>query len=69
VKADPRTEAALLESWERFCSGFAARDVDAVIELFAPDAAVVMVIPEEPLLRGAGEVRALPRRYAQGSTT
>ncbi len=54
---------------ERFCSGFAARDVDAIIQLFAPDADIVMVTSEEPLLRGPEEVRAFLHRYAQGSTT
>jgi hypothetical protein len=42
VRTDAQTEAALLEILERFCSGFAARDADGVIQLFAPDADVVM---------------------------
>lgn len=69
VKADSQTEAALLEMLERFCSGFAARDADAVIQLFAPDADVVMVTSEESLLRGPEEVRAFLQPYVQGSTT
>jgi uncharacterized protein (TIGR02246 family) len=67
VRADAHTETALLEILERFCSGFAARDADGVIQLFAPDADVVMVTSEESLLRGLGEVRAFLRRYTQGT--
>ena len=48
VRADPQTEAALEEILERFCSGFAARDADAVMQLFAPDADVGMVTSEKP---------------------
>ena len=69
MTADAQTEAALLEILERFCSRFAARDADGVMELFAPDADVVMVTSEESLLRGPDEVRAFLRGYAQGSTT
>ena len=54
---------------ERFCSSFAARDADAVIRVFAPDADIVMVTSEESLLHGPDEVRAFLRRYEQGSTT
>ena len=69
MRADPPTEAALLDILERFCSGFAARDADGVAQLFAPDADVVMVTSEEPLLRGPAKVTAILRRYAKGSTT
>ncbi len=69
MRADPSTEAALLDILERFCSSFAARDADGVVQLFAPDADVVMVTSEEPLLRGPAEVTAFLRRYAQGTTT
>jgi ketosteroid isomerase-like protein len=68
VRADAQTEAALLEVLESFCSGFAARDADGVVQLFAPDADVVMVTSEESLLRGPDEVRAFLHRYAQGTT-
>jgi len=57
VRADAQTEAALLEILESFCSGFAARDADGVMRLFAPDADVVMVTSEAPLLRGPDEMR------------
>ena len=69
VRADAQTKAALLEILERFCSGFAARDADGVMQLFAPDADVVMVTSEESLLRGPDEVRAFLHRYAQGTTS
>ncbi len=63
------TEAALLEILERFCSAFAARDAEAVMQLFAPDAEIVMVTSEEAVLRGPEEVEAFLHRYARGSTT
>jgi uncharacterized protein (TIGR02246 family) len=69
VTADAQSEAALLEILERFCSRFAARDADGVMQLFARDAYVVMVTSEEALLRGPDEVRAFLRRYVQGTTT
>jgi uncharacterized protein (TIGR02246 family) len=68
VRADGQTKAALLEILERFCTGFAARDPESVMQLFAPDADVVMVTSEETLLRGLDEVRAFLHRYAQGTT-
>jgi uncharacterized protein (TIGR02246 family) len=69
VAADAQTEAALLEILERFCSRFAARDANAVMQLFARDADVVMVTSEEALLRGPDQVRAFLHRYVQGTTT
>jgi uncharacterized protein (TIGR02246 family) len=69
VRADVETEAALLEILERFCSGFAARDAEGVMQLFAPDADIVMVTSEESLLRGPDEVDAFLHRYARGTTT
>ena len=68
VTTDAQTEAALLEILDRFCSRFAARDADGVIQLFAPDADVVMVTSEEWLLRGPDELRAFLHRYARGTT-
>jgi uncharacterized protein (TIGR02246 family) len=68
VRANSETEAALLDLLERFCSGFAARDADIVMQLFAPDADVAMVTSEEPLLRGPDEVGAFLQRYARGTT-
>ena len=69
MTADAQTKTAVLEILERFCSGFAARDADGVMQLFAREADVVMVTSEEALLRGPDEISAFLRRYAQGSTT
>jgi hypothetical protein len=41
----------VLENLEYFCHGLATRDAGGVIQLFAPDAAFVMVTPEESLAR------------------
>ncbi len=68
MRADAQTKAALLEILESFCSRFAARDADGVMELFAPDADVVMVTSEKSLLRGPDEMRAFLQRYARGTT-
>lgn len=68
MKADARTESALLDLLECFCSRFAARDVDGVMQLFAPDADVAVVTSGESLLRGPDELRVFLRRYAQGAT-
>jgi uncharacterized protein (TIGR02246 family) len=68
VKADVQTESALLELLERFCSLFAAQDADGVMQLFAPDADVVVVTSGESILRGPDELSAFLRRYAQGAT-
>ena len=69
MRADAQTEAALLEILESFCSGFAARDADGVMQLFAQDADVVMVTSEESLLRGPDEIKAFLQRYVRGTTT
>jgi limonene-1,2-epoxide hydrolase len=68
MRADAQTEAALLEILERFCSGFAGQDADGVMQLFAPEADIVMVTSEESLLRGPDEVKTFLHRYAQGTT-
>jgi uncharacterized protein (TIGR02246 family) len=68
MRPDAQTEAALLEILERFCSGFAARDAEGVMRLFASDTDVVMVTSEESLLRGPDEVKAFLDRYARGIT-
>lgn len=69
MRADAQTNAALLEILESFCSRFAARDADGVMQLFAPDADVVMITSEESLLRGPDEMRAFLQRYVGGPTT
>ena len=69
VRADSQTEAALLDVLEHFCSAFAARDAERVVELLAPDVDVAVVTSEESLLRGPEEIRAFLQRYVQGTTT
>jgi ketosteroid isomerase-like protein len=69
MKARPETEAALRELLERFCIGIATRDGDAVMQLLAPDADVVIVTSGAALLRGRDDVSAFVQRYAHGSIT
>ena len=69
MKADAQTEAAMVGMLDSFCSAFQARDVEAVMRLFAPDPDVVVVTSEEPLLRGPDELEDFLRAYVQGSTT
>ena len=66
---DPSTERDVLDVLERFCSGFADRDANAVMRLVAHDADLVVVTSEEPLLRGPEELRQFLDRYAAGPTT
>ena len=69
VKPDHVNEAALIEVLDRFCSGFASRDAEAVFGLCVPDPDLVVVTSEEPLLRGPAELRAFLDRYVAGPTT
>jgi hypothetical protein len=69
VKPDVATEAELIDVLDRFCSGFAERDKEAVIRLCAPDPDLVVVTSEEPLLRGPVELRRFLDRYVAGPTT
>jgi len=69
VKADAATGKELIEVLERFCSGFAARDVEAVMSLFAPGPDLIVVTSEESLLRGPTELRRFLDRYVEGPTT
>jgi uncharacterized protein (TIGR02246 family) len=62
-----RTE--LVEALERFCSGFASRDAEGVMSLFAPDLDLVVVTSEEALLRGPAEFSRFLDRYIEGPTT
>ncbi len=68
VKPDDATETELIEVLERFCSGFADRDAETVMRLFAPDPDVVAVTSEESLLRGPVELRRFLDRYVDGPT-
>jgi uncharacterized protein (TIGR02246 family) len=69
VKPDAATETELIEVLERFCSGFADRDAEAVMRLFVPDPDVVVITSEAPLLRGSVELRRFLDRYVAGPTT
>jgi ketosteroid isomerase-like protein len=54
---------------ERFCSGFADRDAEAVMQLVDPGPDIVVVTSEESLLRGPVELRRFLDRYVEGATT
>jgi uncharacterized protein (TIGR02246 family) len=69
VRPDGSSEAELIEVLDRFCSGFASRDVEAVFAVCAPDSDLVVVTSEEPLLRGPTELRRFLDRYVDGPTT
>jgi ketosteroid isomerase-like protein len=69
VKPDAATETELIEVLERFCSGFADRDAEAVMRLFVPDHDVVVITSKEPLLRGPVELRRFLNPYVAGPTT
>jgi hypothetical protein len=69
VGADAITGAEFIEVLERFCSGFADRDAEAVLDLCAPGPDLVVVTSEEPLLRGPVELRSFLDRYVAGPTT
>ena len=69
MKPDVATEAELIDILDRFCSGFAERDPEAVIRLRGPDPDLVVVTSEEPLLPGLVEVRRFLDRYVEGPTT
>jgi uncharacterized protein (TIGR02246 family) len=69
VKPNQDTKPALIGVLERFCSAFADRKAEAVMDLFAPDGDVIVVTSEEPLLRGATELQGFLDRYVDGPTT
>jgi uncharacterized protein (TIGR02246 family) len=69
LRPDAQTQAELVEVLERFCAAFAARDAGAVMRLVAPDADVVVVTSEQPLLRGQDDLAAFLDRYVKGPTT
>jgi hypothetical protein len=66
---DRSIEREVLDVLERFCSGVADHDTNAVMGLVADDADLVVVTSEEPLLRGPEELRQFLERYAAGPTT
>jgi uncharacterized protein (TIGR02246 family) len=69
VTPDDANEAEVIDVLERFCSGFASRDPEAVLGVCAPDPDLVLVTSEEPLLRGPAEVRRFLDRYVGAETT
>ena len=69
MKPDAATEMELLEVLQRFCSGFADREAEAVMRLFGRDPDVLVVTSEKPLLRGSVELKRFLDRYVAGSTT
>jgi uncharacterized protein (TIGR02246 family) len=69
MKADAKTETAMVGMLDSFCSAFQARDAEAVMGLFAPDPDIVVVTSEQSVLRGPDELQAFLRAYEQGPTT
>jgi ketosteroid isomerase-like protein len=69
VKPDAANETELIEVLNCFCSGFADRDGEAVMRLFAPDPDMAVVTSEESLLRGPVELWRFLDRYVDGPTT
>jgi len=66
------TDAAeweVLDVLDRFCAGFAERDVEAILSLFAPDPGIAVITSEQPLLRGIDELKRFVERYAAGEVT
>jgi uncharacterized protein (TIGR02246 family) len=68
MKADAQTEATLVKILNNFCSAFEAKDAEGVMQLFAPDAGVVVVTSEESLLRGPDEFKAFLQAYIHSLT-
>jgi hypothetical protein len=69
LSTQPVDEAELIEALDRFCSGFAGRDADAILSALALEPDLIVVTSEEPLLRGPDELRAFLDRYVEGDTT
>ncbi len=69
AEPNERSDAEPVEVLDRFCSGFASRDAEAVLALCGPDMDLIVVTSEEPLLRGPTEFRAFLDRYVEGPTT
>jgi ketosteroid isomerase-like protein len=69
MKPNAVIETELIGVLERFCTGFADRDAEAVMRLFAPDSDVAVITSEEPLLRGPVELTRFLGRYGDGPTS
>jgi uncharacterized protein (TIGR02246 family) len=67
VKADPKTEAAVMTVINEFAEAFAKRDLDACLAFFAPDPDVVFIGTGGDEKRiGLAEIKALfERDFAQ----
>ena len=63
------TEREVMRVLDRFCSGFADRDTDAVIRVCTPDPDLVVITSEDSVLRGPVELRRFLDRYVNGPTT
>ena len=66
---DAPTDSELIGVLQRFCSGFADRNAEAVMGVFGPDPNLVVVTSEEPLLRGPVELQRFLEHYVEGATT
>ena len=66
---DGPTETELIGVLEKFCSGFAEQDTEAVMSVFGPDPDVVVVTSEESLLRGPAQLKRFLDGYTGGATT
>ena len=63
MKADARTEAAVMAVLDKFSDACARRDLEDVFRLFAPDADIVVVASEAgQRWSGAKEVKAFFKR-------
>jgi uncharacterized protein (TIGR02246 family) len=67
VKADPKTEAAVMNVMNQFSEAFAKRDLDALLALLAPDPDVVFIGTGGDEKRiGLAEIKTLGERdFAQ----
>ena len=64
----PPSEEAVLRILDDFCTGFAHRDTERVMGLFADDPDIVIVTSEESVLRGPDELRGFLQSYERGPT-
>jgi len=63
VKADPKTEAAVMNVMNQFSEAFAKRDLDALLALYAPDPDMVVIgTGGDEKCIGLAEVKALFKR-------
>ena len=67
MKADPKTEAAVMKIVKQWFEAFVKRDIDAVLAFFAPDPDVVVIgTGRDEKCIGLAEIKAiLERAFAQ----